>query len=175
MAADSRSLGVFHLRGLPPMPAGIPRVEVEFLVDAGGVLSVAATETRSGTRASIQIVPHHGLTRDEVDRLEAESLLHAREDMTRHRVVDLAENSALDVKWIGDRLAKVGGDLEPAYRAELEASVQALARMVALARERWQSVNPDEFYKAKEDLDRLSMRLHEVSITQSLRGPSAGQ
>jgi molecular chaperone DnaK (HSP70) len=82
MAEDCRSLGEFHLAGLPPMPAGIPQLEVEFLVDANGVLNVSATEKRSGKRAGIQIVPNHGLTADEVDRMEAESLVHAREDMT---------------------------------------------------------------------------------------------
>jgi molecular chaperone DnaK (HSP70) len=62
MAADCRSLGLFHLRGLPPMPAGIPQVEVEFLVDANGVLNVSAHERRSGRRAALQVVPNHGLT-----------------------------------------------------------------------------------------------------------------
>src|SRR5262249_28107271 len=93
MAADCRSLGVFHLRGIPPMPAGIPQVEVEFLVDANGVLNVSAHERRSGRRAALQVVPNHGLTREEVERMEADSVAHAREDMTRHRIVDLIANS----------------------------------------------------------------------------------
>src|SRR5690606_24435671 len=100
LAKDCRSLGEFHLRGIPPMPAGIPQIEVEFLVDANGILSVQAVERRSGKRASIQVVPRYGLTREEVDRMEAESYAHAREDMHAHRVIDLAVNSQLDIKWI---------------------------------------------------------------------------
>jgi molecular chaperone DnaK (HSP70) len=169
MAADCRSLGEFHLRGVPPMPAGIPQVQVEFLVDSSGVLNVSAVERRSGTKATLQVVPAHGLSREEVDRMEAESLRHAREDMTRHRVVDLVVNSRLDLKWINDRLLKMGQLLEPAYRAELEAAAAALADLANRADADWTSVDANAFYKAKEHLDRTSMRMHEVSIADSLR------
>lgn len=169
MAADCRSLGVFHLRGIPPMPAGIPQVQVEFLVDAGGVLNVSAVERRSGKRAELQVVPNHGLTREEVERIEAESLAHAREDMTRHRVVDLIANSRLDLKWIGERLAALDRKIPPDYRAELQARIDALASTVACAERDWRSVDPDALLRAKEELDRASVRLHEISIAESLR------
>jgi len=169
MAADCRSLGVFHLRGIPPMPAGIPQLQVEFLVDASGVLTVSAVERRSGKRIDLQIVPSHGLTREEVDRMEAQSLAHAREDMTRHRIVDLVANSRLDVKWITDRLARIGDKLAPAYRAELERLVDELRRLIDRADADWKSVDADVFHKLKEQLDQTSIRMHEISITESLR------
>jgi molecular chaperone DnaK (HSP70) len=169
MAQDCRSLGEFHLAGLPPMPAGIPQVEVEFLVDASGVLSVGATERRSGKRSQVQIVPNHGLTRDEVDRMEAESFTHAREDMTRHRVVDLIVNSKLDLKWISERLAKHRALLEAEYAAQLDGLIVALRAHTAAAEADWQAVPPDVFYKAKTDLDNASVRLQEIGITESLK------
>lgn len=169
MASDCRSLGVFHLRGIPPMPAGIPQLVVEFLVDASGVLSVNASERRSGKRAMLQVVPNHGLTREEVEQIEAESLTFAREDMMRHRVVDLVANSKLDLKWIGDRLAKIGDKLEPAYRTQLESVVARLRETVATAEADWSHVDPNAFHALKEELDRTSMRMHEVSIAESLR------
>jgi molecular chaperone DnaK (HSP70) len=169
MASDCRSLGTFHLRGIPPMPAGIPQVEVEFLVDANGVLNVSARERRSGRRASLQVVPNHGLTREEVERIEAESLTHAREDMTRHRVVDLIANSRLDLKWIGERLERHAGGLDPAYAADLQSQVSDLRSLVERAERDWTSVDADAFYAAKNRLDRLSVRLQEVSIAESLR------
>lgn len=169
MAQDCRLLGEFHLRGLPPMPAGIPQVEVGFLVDANGVLRVSATERRTGRRASIQVVPNHGLTRDEVDRIERESFAHAREDMARHRVADLVVNAKMDLKWIGDRLAKLGGEIDPAYRAELEGHAARLREMVAGAEKDWRGVDPDAMHRAKDALDRASVRLQEVSIAASLR------
>jgi molecular chaperone DnaK (HSP70) len=169
MAEDCRDLGVFHLRGLPPMPAGIPQLEVEFLVDANGVLNVSAHERRSGKRAALQIVPNHGLTREEVERIERESYTHAREDMTRHRVVDLCVNSKLDLKWISERLAKWGHLLDVPAREGLEGLVAKLRASVDAAEKDWRSVNPDEMHKLKEELDRASVRLQEISITQSLK------
>lgn len=170
MVVDCRSLGVFHLKGIPPMPAGIPQVEVEFLVDANGVLRVSAVEKRSGKRADLDVVPSFGLTREEVDRIEAESFKHAKEDMQRHRVVDLIVNSKLDLKWIRERVEAVGDELDAGYRAELELRIDELAGFVARAEAQWDSVVANDFYAAKQGLDQASMRLHEVSIAKSLRG-----
>ena len=169
MVEDCRSLGVFHLSGLPPMPAGIPRLEVEFLVDANGVLRVSAVEQRSGKRAGLQVVPNHGLAEQDVRRIEAESYEHAREDMTRHRVADLVANARLDLKWIGDGLGRVGAELDPAYRAELDAKLGEVRGLVERAAADWRSVDAQAFFEAKEALERLSVRMQEVSIARSLR------
>lgn len=169
MAADCRRLGEFHLRGIPPMPAGIPQLEVQFLVDSSGVLSVSAYERRSGKRAALQVIPNHGLTRDEVDRMERESFVHAREDMKRHRIVDLIANSALDLKWIGERFERFKDILEAENRVELLGRIEALRDFVERARVDWESVDADEFHRAKEQLDRASMRLQEVGIAMSLK------
>ncbi len=170
LAEHCRSLGTFDLRGIPPMPAGIPQVEVAFTVDQNGVLAVTAVEKRSGREASIQVVPSYGLTQDEVERIERESLEHARTDMTLHRVIDLRVHSELDLKWIGEALARVRLQLEAAYVGELEAAMADVrARCEAAARDP-RSVEPNGFHAAKQNLDRLSMRVHEVAIAQSLRG-----
>ena len=169
MAEHCRGLGEFHLSGLPPMPAGIPQLEVEFLVDASGVLAVSAHERRSGKRASLQVIPNHGLSREEINRIEVDSFTHAREDMTRHRVVDLVVNSKLDVKWIGERLAKFGDKLEPDHRAKLERLLTSLKGLIEAGESDWQSVDADVFYKTKQELDEASVRLQEIGITESLR------
>lgn len=170
MAADCRSLGVFHLSGIPAMPAGIPKLRVTFSLDANGVLHVGAVEERSGKVATLQVVPHHGLTRDEVDRMEAESFVHAREDMARHRVVDLIANAKLDLHWIQLGIKRVGGALDPAYAAELNAIAGRLRELIDQASSDWRSVDPNVLYAAKESLDRASVRLHEISIAESLKG-----
>jgi len=172
MVEHCRSLGVFDLRGLPPMPAGVPQLEVEFLVDAGGVLRVTATEKRTGKRAELQVVPNHGLTREEVDRIEAESFTHARNDMQQHRVVDLVVNSRLDLKWIGEQLDRHGAALEPAYRDGLHAKRDHLSGLLARAEADWRAVDADELARAKQDLDTASVRLQEVAIAASLRDES---
>ncbi|HRQ74227.1 MAG TPA: Hsp70 family protein, partial [Phycisphaerales bacterium] len=169
MAADCRTLGEFHLRGIPPMPAGVPQLEVEFLVDANGVLTVRAVERRSGRRASLQVVPNHGLSADEVERMERESYANARDDMTRHRIVDLVANSRLDLKWIGERLERHRAELDPAYAASLDRHAASLRALADAADADWRSVDPNTLHATKEALDRESVRLQEVAIAASLR------
>jgi molecular chaperone DnaK (HSP70) len=170
LVADCRSIARFDLRGIPPMPAGIPQIEVEFLVDANGILAVTAAERRSGRRATVQVIPTYGLTAADVDRMEAESFTHAREDMQRHRVVDLVATSRLDLKWICDALARVREELEPAYLETLESAIMSLKGHISAAEYDARSVDANAFYQAKEALDRASVRMHEVAITRSLRG-----
>src|SRR6185503_17910090 len=151
------------------MPAGIPQIQVEFLVDANGILSVNAVERRSGKRASIQILPRYGLTRQEVERMESESLEHARSDMHAHRVIDLAVNAALDIKWIRDAMQRVGAALDATYRASLDRHIAALELFMQSSRPDAANVDADAFHHTKEALDKESMRLHEQAITQSLQ------
>ncbi len=169
LAGDCRSLGEFHLRGIPPMPAGIPQLEVSFHIDVNGILDVTAVERRSGKRAAVQIVANHGLTAAEVDRIERDSISHARSDMKLHRIIDLRVNAALDLKWIRDAIKRVEGEIPPDYRRELDGRIAALQRFVDESEREPQSVDADAFHAAKEELDRASVRLHELSIARSLR------
>ncbi len=89
LVKDCRSLGRFHLGGLPPLPAGMVRVEVSFLVDENGVLNVSAVEKSTGTEAGIEVVPSYGLTDDEIARVVQESFQHARDDFSAHQRIDL--------------------------------------------------------------------------------------
>jgi molecular chaperone DnaK (HSP70) len=173
LAEHCRSLGTFDLRGIPPMPAGIPQIDVSFLVDQNGVLSVKALEKRSGCEASIQVVPSYGLTSEEVERIEKESVEHARADMTLHRVIDLRVHSELDLKWIGEALARVRPRLEAGYVAELEAAMAGARAFCERAVNDPRSVDADAFHRAKQALDVLSMKVHETSITETLRGTGA--
>jgi molecular chaperone DnaK (HSP70) len=170
MAADCRKIGEFHLRDIPPMPAGIPQLDVSFLVDANGVLNVSAHEQRSGRRASLQVIPNHGLTQSEVERIERESVTHAREDMTRHRITDLVVNARLDLKWIGEKFAQHRDKLPPNVRDVIQAGLEEVTRLCSDASTDWRSVNPTAFHEAKERLDRNSIPLHELAITESLKG-----
>lgn len=172
MVEDCRSLARFELRDLPPMPAGIPKIEVEFLVDANGVLGVAAIEARSGIRARIEVVPTHGLTAAEVEAIERDSLTHAKEDMRRHRLADLRVNASLDAKWTADALARSRSRLEDGYVADLEAALERVGALVAEAG-RNPGVDPEPLAEARDRLDRLSTRLHEVAIAASLRDGGA--
>ncbi len=88
LAKDNRSLARFTLRGIPPLPAGIPKLAVTFTVDASGLLSVRAKEERTGVEQAIEVKPSHGLTDSEVERMLRESISHAREDITARQLAE---------------------------------------------------------------------------------------
>jgi molecular chaperone DnaK (HSP70) len=121
----------------------------------------------------LQIAPNHGLSREEVAQMEADSFAHAKDDMLRHRVVDLVTNSKLDSKWTRDAMNRVGYELSDDVRAPLNHHLAALDALIAQAQADWRSVDPDQFAQAKHDLDEASVRLHEIAIAQSLRGEQA--
>jgi molecular chaperone DnaK len=88
LAKDCRSLARFDLNGIPPMAAGIPRVEVKFLIDANGILNVTAREQRSGKEAEIQVQPSYGLTDEQVESMILDSFDNAEEDFRQRQLVE---------------------------------------------------------------------------------------
>lgn len=88
LAKDCRSLARFDLKGVPPMPAGLPRIEVKFLIDANGILHVSAREQRSGKQAEISVKPTYGLTDEQVESMILESFDHAEEDFHQRLLVE---------------------------------------------------------------------------------------
>jgi molecular chaperone DnaK (HSP70) len=93
LAKDCRSLARFDLRGIPGMPAGMPRIEVKFLIDANGILHVSAREQRSGKEAEIQVQPSYGLTDDQVESMILDSFDYAEEDFRQRQLIE-ARNEA---------------------------------------------------------------------------------
>jgi Fe-S protein assembly chaperone HscA len=93
LAKDCRSLARFDLKGVPPMPAGLPRIEVKFLLDANGILHVSAREARSGKEAEIEVQPSYGLTDEQVENMILESFDYAEEDFAKRQVIE-ARNEA---------------------------------------------------------------------------------
>jgi Fe-S protein assembly chaperone HscA len=88
LARDCRSLARFDLRGIPPMVAGMPRIEVKFLIDANGILQVSAREQRSGKEAQIEVQPSYGLTDEQVENMLLESYDYAEEDFRQRQVIE---------------------------------------------------------------------------------------
>ncbi len=171
LVEDCRTLATFDLTGIPPMPAGLPKVVVTFRVDANGILSVQAQEERSGRRAQVQVVPHHGLTRDEVAQMEADAFTHARDDMRRHRLIDLRLNARLDIRNITRQLERLGPDeLDPDYRAQVQANVAAVQAFIDADDD---TLDPDAFQAAMEAMDHGTLRLAEINIAKTLRDDTA--
>jgi molecular chaperone DnaK len=127
LAKDNRSLARFDLRGIPPMPGGLPRIEVTFLIDANGILSVAAKEVRSGTQASVEVRPTYGLSEAEVERMIDESLEHAEADVQARGLID-ARNEADTVLRATEKALVQGADsLGADEAARIREAVAALS------------------------------------------------
>jgi len=93
LVQDNRKLSEFNLTGIPGMPAGMPKVEVSFLIDADGILKVSATELRSGVAQSIDVKPQYGLTDEEVEKMLLDSLTHAKDDIKTRALVEASTDA----------------------------------------------------------------------------------
>ncbi|QOJ16402.1 MAG: molecular chaperone DnaK [Phycisphaeraceae bacterium] len=122
-AADNRSLGRFDLTGIAPAPRGMPQIEVEFAIDANGILNVAATDKATGKSQKIEIKGSSGLSKDEVERMKREAEAHAAEDKARRELVDLKNRAEQIVystrKSLEEHGAKVSADTRGAIESAL--------------------------------------------------------
>jgi len=128
LAKDCRLLGRFKLSGIPPLPAGLPRIQVTFLVDADGVLRVTAREQRTGVEASIQIVPTFGLTRDEVRRMMLDSIENAQEDYIAREAIESRAKAEAMIR--GTRQALKLAELPPDQTFAVHKAVKALQKLL---------------------------------------------
>ena len=163
LAKDCRSLALFNLQGIPPMPAGMPKIEVQFLIDANGILDVTAREQRSGRETGVQVVPSHGLTRGEVVRIETESVRFAGQDMTAHRLIDLRNQVAFDTNKTGQTLAKYGHLLPPDERTALEAALRNLRELSPA------TDDSDQLHAALDKFGKMTEKLANLAIAAALR------
>ena len=168
LAKDCRSLARFDLKGIPPMPAGLPRIEVKFLIDANGILHVSAREQRSGKEAEIQVQPSYGLTDDQVENMIIESFDYAEKDFAERQVIE-ARNEA---ETILAALAK--GRENPAWQKLTDLEHTNIEKMEHALR----AVMPGADYRAIRDaidaLNQGTMRLAELmmdtAVSSALRG-----
>jgi molecular chaperone DnaK len=168
LARDNRSLARFELRGIDPMPAGMPKIEVTFLVDANGILQVNARELRSGKEASIEVRPTYGLTEAEVERMVDESFEHAEADVSARLLIE-AQTEADNVANHVRRALTQGAPLaEPGERERIEA---ALARL----REARAGTDRDLIHERTTEVNRATERLAEAMMDAALKGALASK
>jgi Fe-S protein assembly chaperone HscA len=168
LAADCRSLARFDLRGIPPMSAGLPRIEVKFLIDADGILHVSAREQRSGQVAQIEVKATYGLTDEQVESMILDSFDHAEEDFAKRLLIE-ARNEAETILAAVERAPE-----SPAWN-QLRGEEQ---EAIAAARNRLASVKQGEDAAAIRDatlaLDQATRRfaelMMEAAVTSAIRG-----
>ncbi|MFO0946503.1 MAG: molecular chaperone DnaK [Planctomycetota bacterium] len=157
LAKDCRSLGKFKLSGIPPMPAGLPQVDVTFMIDANGMLHVTARELKSGTNASIEIQPSHGLSREEVDRMIRDSILSAEADFAARKLVELRNKAENNLRHTSKGLKSAGDQLSAEQRQAIDAAVAATQRAAEMD-------DVAELQAALDRLDAATLPLAEILL-----------
>ncbi len=166
LVKDNRKLAEFNLTGIPGMPAGLPKVEVSFLVNADGILVVKAKEIRSGVEQSIEVKPQYGLTDTEVERLLMDSITYAKEDMMTRALVEAQTEGQQLLDVTSQFILKNPGFLTQAEQNETEQAIMAL-------REVMDTGTKDEIQAAIEKLNEVSRpyaeRLMDKSVQAALK------
>ncbi len=174
LAADCRSLARFKLRGIPPMPAGLPRIEVRFQIDANGILSVAASELRTSIAQTIEVKPSYGLTDQEVERMLIESFEHAQADIDARLLIE-ARNEAETVIHATEKSLRrpdfaeiAAADLQPGEHERIESVLDALKQVMA-------GTDRDAIRDRTHDLNHATQHLAEVMMNRGVREALAGK
>ena len=167
LVKDNRKLAEFNLAGIPGMPAGLPKVEVSFLVNADGILVVKAKELRSGIEQSIEVKPQYGLTDAEVEKMLLDSITNAKEDMQIRALVEAQTEARQILDTTNQFVAKNNSFLT---EDEVKITVAAIDELTDITA----SGNKDEIHAAIEKLNEISRpyaeRLMDQAISTAMKG-----
>ena len=167
LARDNRTLGRFHLVGLPAAPRGVPQVEVTFDIDANGIVNVSAKDKATGKEQTITISGSSGLSKDEVDKLVRDAESHATEDKARREVIDL-RNQAESLAWSVEKT--LTENREKLAASDVTTAEQAIAKVRDLV----QGDDGDAIRRATSDLERASHAIAEA-LYKSQQDSQAGE
>jgi Fe-S protein assembly chaperone HscA len=173
LAADCRSLARFKLRGIPPMPAGLPRIEVRFQIDANGILSVGARELRTAVEQTIEVKPSYGLTEQEVERMLIESFEHAEADFEARLLIEARNDAETVIQATEKSLRRpdfetLAQELEAGERARIDETLAAARTAIA-------GTDREQLQQATAALNEATRHLAEVSMNRSVREALAGR
>jgi molecular chaperone DnaK len=172
MAKDNRTLGKFHLTGIPPAPRGVPQIEVTFDVDANGILNVTAKDTGTGKDQKITITSSSGLSKEEVDRMAKDADAHAAEDKTKREEIEARKQLDGMVynieKMMKDNADKISGEAKINVESALADAKKAL-----------EGTDKDAMNSARERLTaashKLAEQMYKSAPAQGAQpGPQAG-
>jgi molecular chaperone DnaK len=174
MAQGNRTLGRFHLDGIPPAMRGIPKIEVTFDIDANGILHVSAKDMGTGKQQAITITGHSGLDEKEIDRMVKDAESHAAEDQKRRETID-AKNHADQLVYSLEKLIQENKDKIRDHEVEaIQNEIENTKKAVA-------TEDLEQIKKAVESLSKVSHRLTETLYQQAAQqqqasgGPAGGQ
>ena len=160
-AKDNRSLGQFELAGIAPAPRGTPQIEVEFAIDANGILQVTAVDKGTGKQADIRIENSGGLDSSEIDRMKADAEAHAEEDKKRRELVDVKNRSDGMIASVRKSLEEHGEKVSPEVRGKIESAISDLESKL-----KDESVTKEALEAGLKELESASMELGKVIYEQ---------
>jgi molecular chaperone DnaK len=161
-AKDNRTLGQFELAGIAPAPRGTPQIEVEFSLDANGILTVTAADKGTGKKADIKISNSGGLSKDEIDRMKRDAEAHAAEDKARRELVDLKNRADAFVIQTRKALEEHGGKVSAETRGAVESSLSNLEAKI-------KGDDKAAIEAAMKELEKASMELGKVIYEQAAK------
>ena len=172
MATDNRSLGRFHLDGIPPAPRGIPQIEVTFDIDANGILHVNAKDKATGKEQSIRITSSSGLNKDEIEKMKNDAKEHAAEDKKKREAVDIKNQADSLVFQTKKQMEEMKDKLSSDNKSRLEAEIKKVEEAIS-------SNNTDQMKSATESLNKtwneIASQLYSQTGTGQGQGTQAGQ
>jgi len=163
LAKDNRSLARFDLSGVDPMPAGMPKIEVTFLIDANGILQVQARELRTGKTASIEVRPTYGLSEAEVAQMVEDSFTHAEADVSARLLIETRTEAETVLNHVRRALAQGGHLMSPDERHRIDVAMAALRAVEGGA-------DRDAIRERTTDLNAATERLAEAMMDEALKG-----
>jgi Molecular chaperone len=174
LVADNRSLARFKLRGIPPMPAGLARVQVQFQIDANGILSVTAHELRTDIEQTIEVKPSYGLTDEQVEQMLVDSFEHAEADFGARLLIE-ARNEAETVIHATEKTLRAP-EFATVVRADLAAGEQArIEAALAEAKAVLHAPDRDVIQQKTHALNDATKHLAEVMMNRSVHWALAGK
>ncbi|MBX3378267.1 MAG: molecular chaperone DnaK [Phycisphaeraceae bacterium] len=161
-AKDNRTLGNFDLTGIAPAPRGMPQIEVEFALDANGILTVTATDKATGKKADIKITNSGGLSKDEIEKMKRDAEMHAAEDKKRRELVDLKNRADHTVIQTRKALEEHGGKVSAEVRGKVESALSSLEEKI-------KGDDAAAIEAAMRELEKASMELGKVVYEEAAK------
>lgn len=166
MATDNRTLGRFHLDGIPPAPRGVPQIEVTFDIDANGILNVSAKDKATGKEQSIRIEASTGLSKEEIQKMEEDAKKHSAEDKQKREMIDLRNQADQIVYQTEKQLRENGDKIEPDLKNKIEAAVGRL-------KEAQKSDNKNEIKSSIDAVNQLTSQAAQTMYQSAQQQQSA--
>lgn len=167
LVKDNRRLASFNLKGIPGMPAGLPKVEVSFTINADGILSVKAKELRSGVAQEIEVKPQYGLSSEEIEQMLRDSITHAQQDMQERALVEARTEGEQLLEVTEKFITKHAADLTPEEIQSTAAALQALQLSLTMTDKNLIQAKSEELNEITRP---FAERMMDASVKSALQG-----